>query len=52
MTSICAFEIQSRWPQSSTARMDILVELERRGALRSEMKEHNGHGLERVWSKP
>ncbi len=48
--TICATEIQQRWPASSTTRMDMLVELERRGMLKSKMAEHMGHGMEGVWS--
>ena len=47
---ICAQEIQSRWPESSTLRMDMLIELERRGLLTSKMIVHHNK-LERVWDK-
>jgi hypothetical protein len=50
MGSICYTEIKARWQGSSTARMDMLVELEKRGIVKSSMYNHMGHGFERVWT--
>jgi hypothetical protein len=49
MTSICAKEIESRWPKTSTLLMNFLIELDRRGLVKSEMKQHMDHGFERIW---
>lgn len=47
---ICACEVAKRWPQSCQARLDMLVELDRRGLVKSTMKRQHGQGEERVWS--
>ena len=51
MTSICAAEIKHRWPADSTLLMSLLVELDRRGVVKSSMYNHMDHGVERVWTK-
>ena len=50
MASICVAEINSRWKANSTLLMAFLVELDRRGVVKSSMYNHMGHGVERVWS--
>jgi len=49
MPSICAKEIDSRWKAESTLLMNFLIELDRRGIVKSSMWNHLGHGMERVW---
>ena len=46
--NICFCEIQKRWPNSTAARVEMLIELERRGLLSSEMKNEHG-AYERFW---
>lgn len=49
--SICATEIGERHRANSTLLMAFLVELDRRGVVKSSMYNHNGHGMERVWTR-
>lgn len=45
---ICACEITVKWPGSCQARIDMLMELEKRGLLESRMIVQHGKE-ERVW---
>ena len=49
--NICCCEIEKRWPESATARMDMLIELDKRGLIRSYMANQHNKGYERVWTK-
>ena len=51
MTSMCAAEIKARHPQTATMLMDFLIELDRRGVVKSHMASHMNHGFERIWEK-
>ena len=46
---ICATEIATRWKESSTLLMAFLIELDKRGIMKSKMEAHMNHGFERVW---
>lgn len=48
--NICACEIQKKYPESASARMDMLVELDRRGLLKSKFVRQHGT-QERVWER-
>ncbi|MDE1858360.1 MAG: hypothetical protein KGI26_04780 [Thaumarchaeota archaeon] len=50
MMSICVREIEAKYKENATMIMAFLVDLDRRGIVKSSMYNHNGHGVERVWS--
>ncbi len=46
--NICVTEIESRWPRSQNERLDMMLELEKRGLVRGETKLCHGR-MEKVW---
>lgn len=50
MGSICVREMEARFKGDAAMMMDFLIFLDRRGIVKSEMRRHMDHGLERTWS--